>query len=71
MESHEIELRYWAAMAVVREAGELAADFYRRRDELEVERKGTQDLRQRGRPRLRGHDRRRIGRLFPGRRLSR
>jgi myo-inositol-1(or 4)-monophosphatase len=44
VESHEIELRYWAAMAVVREAGELAADFYRRRGELEVERKGTQDL---------------------------
>ncbi|WP_368912074.1 inositol monophosphatase [Taklimakanibacter deserti] len=44
MESNEIELRYWAALAVVREAGERAADHYRRRHELDVERKGTQDL---------------------------
>src|SRR5688572_17489786 len=39
-----MELRYWAALAIVREAGERAADQYRRRHELEVERKGTQDL---------------------------
>lgn len=44
METTEIELRYWAALGVVREAGERAADHYRRRDELDVERKGTQDL---------------------------
>ncbi|MGE4252412.1 MAG: inositol monophosphatase [Parvibaculaceae bacterium] len=44
MENTEIELRYWTALAVVREAGERAADLYRRRHELAVERKGTQDL---------------------------
>jgi myo-inositol-1(or 4)-monophosphatase len=44
VETTEIELRYWAALGVVREAGERAADHYRRRNELEVERKGTQDL---------------------------
>jgi myo-inositol-1(or 4)-monophosphatase len=44
VESTEIELRYWAALGVVREAGERAADHYRKREELDVERKGTQDL---------------------------
>jgi myo-inositol-1(or 4)-monophosphatase len=40
----EFEIRYWAALAIVREAGERAAEHYRRRHELDVERKGTQDL---------------------------
>jgi myo-inositol-1(or 4)-monophosphatase len=44
VEKSAMELRYWAALAIVREAGERAADHYRRRHELEVERKGTQDL---------------------------
>jgi myo-inositol-1(or 4)-monophosphatase len=44
VEKSAIELRYWAALAIVREAGGRAADHYRRRHELEVERKGTQDL---------------------------
>ncbi|MGE0004975.1 MAG: inositol monophosphatase [Parvibaculaceae bacterium] len=44
MNTEEIESRYRAALAVVRQAGERAADLYRRRHELDVERKGTQDL---------------------------
>ncbi|MGE3874262.1 MAG: inositol monophosphatase [Parvibaculaceae bacterium] len=44
MDAKESELRYWAALGVVREAGERAADLYRRRHELDIERKGTQDL---------------------------
>lgn len=44
MDTREIELRYWAALGVAREAGELAAEQYRRRDELEIEHKGIQDL---------------------------
>ena len=44
MDVNEIERRYWAALGVVREAGRLAAEQYHRRQELDVERKGTQDL---------------------------
>jgi myo-inositol-1(or 4)-monophosphatase len=44
MENNEIELRYWAAMAVAREAGAFAAQQYNRRHELEIESKGIQDL---------------------------
>lgn len=44
MDQTEIEIRYWAALGVVREAGRLAAEQYHRRSELDVERKGTQDL---------------------------
>lgn len=44
METNEIEIRYWAALGVVREAGRLAAEAYHRRSELSVERKGTQDM---------------------------
>lgn len=44
MEPDEIEIRYWAAQSVAREAGRLAADAYHRRTELAIERKGTQDL---------------------------
>ena len=36
--------RHLAAQGIVREAGQQAAAQYRRRDELAVERKGTQDL---------------------------
>ena len=44
MDAKEIEIRYWAALGVVREAGRLAAEQYHRRSELDVERKGPQDL---------------------------
>lgn len=44
MEPDEIEIRFWAALGVAREAGRLAAEAYHRRAELDVERKGTQDL---------------------------
>lgn len=44
MDASEIEIRYWAALGVVREAGRLAAEAYHRRLELSVERKGTQDM---------------------------
>lgn len=44
MNAEEIEVRYWAAQGVVREAGRLAAEAYHRRAELSIERKGTQDL---------------------------
>lgn len=44
MNPGEVETRYWAAQGIVREAGRLAAEFYHRRLELDVERKGTQDL---------------------------
>lgn len=44
MKADEIEIRYWAAQGVAREAGRLAAEAYHRRSELAIERKGTQDL---------------------------
>lgn len=44
MDANEIEIRFWAALGIVREAGRLAAEQYHRRAELNIERKGTQDL---------------------------
>jgi myo-inositol-1(or 4)-monophosphatase len=44
VEANEIEKRYWAAQGIVRVAGRLAAEHYHRRSELDIERKGTQDL---------------------------
>lgn len=44
MEKSEIEGRYWAALGIVREAGRLAAEHYHVRGDLDIERKGTQDL---------------------------
>ena len=44
MDASEIEIRFWAAQSVAREAGRLAAEAYHRRSELDIERKGTQDL---------------------------
>lgn len=44
MESGELGLRFRAAQGIVREAGQRAADLFRRRDELVVERKGRQDF---------------------------
>jgi myo-inositol-1(or 4)-monophosphatase len=40
----ELEERYSIGLAATRDAGALAADYYRRRAELAVERKGLQDL---------------------------
>jgi myo-inositol-1(or 4)-monophosphatase len=44
MAADALELRLLAACAVVREAGQIARDFFTRRDQLEVEHKGMQDL---------------------------
>lgn len=44
MDRNEIERRYWAALGIVREAGHSAAEQYHRRQELDIERKGTQDF---------------------------
>ncbi|MGH6913490.1 MAG: inositol monophosphatase family protein, partial [Geminicoccales bacterium] len=39
-----LELRLLAACAVVRESGQIARDFFIRREQLEIEHKGAQDL---------------------------
>lgn len=40
----ELELRHAAALGIVREAGAKALDFFKRRHELVIEHKGTQDV---------------------------
>ena len=42
--SADIGLRFQFAQGLVREAGQAAADLFRRRDELQIERKGKQDF---------------------------
>ncbi|CAN5237563.1 inositol monophosphatase [soil metagenome] len=44
MDETDILRRHLVAQGIVRQAGQQAASQYRRRDELAVERKGTQDL---------------------------
>jgi myo-inositol-1(or 4)-monophosphatase len=44
MAADALELRLLAACAVVREAGQIARDFFTRREQLEIEHKGMQDL---------------------------
>jgi myo-inositol-1(or 4)-monophosphatase len=44
MDRNELGLRYRFAQGVVREAGQIALDRYRRRDNLVIERKGRQDF---------------------------
>jgi myo-inositol-1(or 4)-monophosphatase len=44
MDDRDLALRFRVAQGVVREAGQLAAERYRRRDELVIERKGRQDF---------------------------
>jgi myo-inositol-1(or 4)-monophosphatase len=44
MAADALELRLLAACAVVREAGQIARDFFMRREQLEIEHKGMQDL---------------------------
>lgn len=40
----DLNLRYAAALGIIREAGDKAADFFRRRHELMIEHKGLQDV---------------------------
>jgi myo-inositol-1(or 4)-monophosphatase len=42
--SSDLGLRFHFAQGLVREAGQAAADLFRRRDELQIERKGKQDF---------------------------
>jgi myo-inositol-1(or 4)-monophosphatase len=44
MDQKELGLRYRFAQGVVREAGQMALERYRRRDSLAIERKGKQDF---------------------------
>jgi myo-inositol-1(or 4)-monophosphatase len=44
MDQKELGLRYRFAQGVVREAGQMALDRYRRRESLAIERKGKQDF---------------------------
>jgi myo-inositol-1(or 4)-monophosphatase len=44
MPNRDLDLRLLTARAIVREAGKLAHDYFSRRAELEIERKGMQDL---------------------------
>lgn len=44
MTEHDLELRHLAACAIAREAGRLARGYFERREQLEIEHKGTQDL---------------------------
>jgi myo-inositol-1(or 4)-monophosphatase len=44
MTDRDLDLRLLTARAVAAEAGKLAQDYFARRDQLEVERKGMQDL---------------------------
>jgi myo-inositol-1(or 4)-monophosphatase len=44
MTADALDLRLLVAAAVVREAGQLARDFFTRREQLEIEHKGMQDL---------------------------
>ncbi|MGI9504822.1 MAG: inositol monophosphatase family protein [Geminicoccaceae bacterium] len=44
MTSHDLDIRLKTAAAITRDAGKLALDFFERRDQLEIEHKGMQDL---------------------------
>src|SRR6185437_13841163 len=44
MDQNDLGLRYRFAQGVVREAGQVALDRYRRREDLTIERKGRQDF---------------------------
>jgi myo-inositol-1(or 4)-monophosphatase len=44
MTGHDLELRHLVACAVAREGGKLARGYFERREQLEIERKGMQDL---------------------------
>ena len=44
MTPHDLDIRLKTAAAITRDAGKLALDFFHRRDQLEIEHKGMQDL---------------------------
>jgi len=44
LNSHDLDIRLKAVAAITRDAGKLALDFFERRDQLEIEHKGMQDL---------------------------
>jgi myo-inositol-1(or 4)-monophosphatase len=44
MTDRDLEIRLLTACAIVREAGQLARDYFSRREQLDVEHKGVQDL---------------------------
>lgn len=44
MTSHDLDIRLKTVAAITRDAGKLALDFFQKRDQLEVELKGLQDL---------------------------
>jgi len=66
MTDHELELRTLVAAAVVREAGHLARRHFERRDQLEVEHKGAQDLVSIADRAVEDLIRARLGAAFPG-----
>jgi myo-inositol-1(or 4)-monophosphatase len=41
---HDLDIRLQTAAAITRDAGKLALDYFHRRDKLEIEHKGMQDL---------------------------
>ncbi len=65
MRDGEIEERLAAGCEILREAGRRALDFFRRRHELAVERKGRQDLVSRADREVEALIRERLGRRFP------
>ena len=69
MTDHELEVRLLAACAIVREAGHLARDYFARREELDVEHKGVQDLVSIADREVEELIRTRLGRAFPDDRL--
>ena len=44
MTPQDLDIRLKTAAAITRDAGKLALDFFHRRDQLEIEHKGMQDL---------------------------
>lgn len=44
MTLHDLDIRLQTAAAITRDAGKLALDYFHRRDKLEIEHKGMQDL---------------------------
>ncbi|MGI9434988.1 MAG: inositol monophosphatase family protein, partial [Geminicoccaceae bacterium] len=44
MTPHDLDIRLQTVAAITRDAGKLALDFFNKRDQLEIEHKGMQDL---------------------------
>ena len=66
MTDRDLEHRLLIACAIVREAGHLAADYFARREQLEVEHKGVQDLVSVADREVEELIRTRLGTAFPG-----